>query len=323
MPNMRKSNVIAILCSDLHLRMKRPPCRSDQVDWFAVMRFYLQQLKKVAKKHDSPIICAGDIFDKWNSPAELIAFALKELPDGMYCIPGQHDLPAHNYGEMKRSAYGCLVEAGKIVDLKAPTDGIGKYVATPNAKDPRTSLYVHGFPWGHEIKPPNPLENEHDIQLAAIHAYCWTKGHLYPGADESTSIGAYRKQLIGYNAAVFGDNHKGFRAVVGNTDILNNGGFIRMKSDELDYTPSIGLLHEDGSIKRALLDTSIDVFETLAAKEDLDDFDMSSFMRGLEALAEGEMNFTEAVERYLKEHTNEITEGTENIVREIITYDTK
>jgi hypothetical protein len=120
-----KAEPIAVLCSDIHLSLKQPPCRAD--DWLSVQKGYLVQLKSLAcaakelwlgnrntTGRPIPILCAGDIFDKWNSPPELIRFALEHLPDGMICVPGQHDLPNHSFEEIHRSAYGVLREAGKI-----------------------------------------------------------------------------------------------------------------------------------------------------------------------------------------------------------------
>ena len=54
------------------------------------MQRSLEQIRDLQKEFDCPVICAGDIFDKWNSPPELINFAYDNLPE-IYAIPGQHD----------------------------------------------------------------------------------------------------------------------------------------------------------------------------------------------------------------------------------------
>ena len=117
---MKKPHRIAILCSDLHLSLQRPACRADD-DWMGVQAGYLNQLKQLAVDSNYsfgtlPIAFAGDLFDKWNVQPELINFALEHLPDGMICVPGQHDLPNHRLDQVHRSGYGVLVAAGKIVD---------------------------------------------------------------------------------------------------------------------------------------------------------------------------------------------------------------
>ena len=125
MPPMQEPNAIAILCSDLHLSLTKPACRADK-DWMEVQAHYLKQLEDTAG--NLPIFCAGDIFDRWNAPPELINFALRNLPDDMLCVPGQHDLPNHRLDEKHRSGYGVLSNAGKIEDLsnkKHPYHGMG------------------------------------------------------------------------------------------------------------------------------------------------------------------------------------------------------
>lgn len=300
MPNVRpeimnKPKRIAILCSDLHLSLQRPTCRADD-DWLAVQAHYLEQLRKAAYSvsGDLPVLCAGDIFDRWNPPPELIVFALENLPDGMICVPGQHDLPNHRLDQMYRSAYGVLHIAGKIIDV----------AGTIICEDDVT---ITGFGWGDEL---HPKEGDFDgLHIALVHKYCWMKDHKYPGAPEDCKLSIHRKSLRGYDAIAFGDNHKGFLA---KGNIINCGGFIRRKSDEIDYRPAIGILYSDGSIEREFLDTSIDKFHE---KEELakgSTFDLKEFIDGLESLGEQDLNFREAVENHLR--SEEVDDEVKSII---------
>ena len=121
---MSTAPVIALLVGDIHLSAKAPLCRAKEPDWFEAMARPLMELvdlqKQIGKESDGipPILCAGDVFDRWNSPPELINFALEYLPPQMYSIPGQHDLPNHNYNEIDRSAYWTLVAANKITNVE-------------------------------------------------------------------------------------------------------------------------------------------------------------------------------------------------------------
>jgi len=306
MPIMRKSNVIAVLVSDIHLSLKAPICRDPSVDWFETMAFYLKQLDVEAIKHNHvPIVCAGDIFDRWNCNNEVVNFALDHLPI-MYAVPGQHDLPTHNYEEMHRSAYGTLVRAGRI---KMIIPGAPTYWNS-------TKLVLWGFPWGDEVTPlVTPLEG---INIAVVHEYCWQKGSSYPGAPKGNKLAGFKNKLKGYDAALFGDNHKGFLAECNGIDVLNNGGFMRRKSDEKNYQPCIGLLYDDGSIERVPLDTSIDKFVEISEAEEACDFEMESFISELESLGESGLDFIETLERYLLENKKDITTGTENEIRKAI-----
>src|SRR5690554_6947876 len=249
---MRKSPVIAILCSDLHLSEKPPVARSAEPDWWAAMLRPIKQLKAAQDKYNAPILCAGDVFDKWKSSPELINFALEHLPE-MYAIPGQHDLPLHNYEDIDKSAFGTLVRAGKLHLL---TPGKATHIGDPELG--RCFIAV-GFPWGAPIQSHERKRHlESYLHIAVVHAYIWTKGTGFPGAPEEKSLAGYAEALDGYDVALFGDNHKPFLARSGKCRVFNHGGFMCRKSDEMNHQPAIGLLRACGEIDLHDLDVSAD-----------------------------------------------------------------
>lgn len=286
MPTVPKSNPIAVLVSDIHLSTLKPICRADK-DWMEVQARYLAQLADIAREDELPILVAGDIFDRWNPTPELIHFALEHLPDDVITIPGQHDLPSHRLDLMHRSGYGVLVKAGKIRDA-----------SHGNTLQLR-GFNLNGFGWEQEIKPP-PLVVSGRMNVALIHRYFWMKDKGYPGAPESNLVSAYTKQLKGYQVAVTGDNHTFFTGYAGDCLVWNCGGFIRRKSDEIYRQPSVGVLHDDGTIERVKLDTSGDQFEDLPEKKEETPFNMREFIAGLEELGEHGLNYKETVENHLR-----------------------
>jgi len=194
---------IAIAIADLHLSLLPPACRADK-DWMGVQAGYLQQVKEIAcneltRRHPGPeclpILCAGDIFDKWNVPPELINFALEHLPDDMMCVPGQHDLPLHRTDLMHRSGYGVLKQAGKIRDLSSgePYDA--------------STCVVRGFGWEQEVVPLKKRLNSKP-HIALIHRYVFlNRGTAFPNAPAEASFGKLEKVLRTYDAVCIGDNH--------------------------------------------------------------------------------------------------------------------
>lgn len=167
------------------------------------MAGYLGQLRGLSEGHGTPgnplpVICAGDIFDRYNAGPELINFALAYLPR-MYAIPGQHDLPHHSYEDIRKSAYWTLVEAGKILNLE-PGKPVGVGV-----------MQLWGFPWGTPVEPC-PETPHLGIDVAVVHQYVWMKEHGYPGAPEENRVKNFLGKIVGYDAVVVGDNHKGFKA---------------------------------------------------------------------------------------------------------------
>jgi len=286
-------DVLAVVCSDLHLSHKPPAARiiPEGLTWYDIQASYLRQLAGHAGRYKAPIFYAGDIFDKPNPSAECINFALEYLPQG-YAVPGQHDMPYHNHHDINKSAYWTLCIARLLTDLKP-----GELYCI----DEDTELYAMGFPWGWDLTPIK--RNEHGTYLAVIHDYCWKEGFGYPDAPSNEYISTYEKQLRGFNAAVFGDNHKGF--VVNKkegTSIFNCGTFMRRKADEFYYTPQIGLLLSDGTFQSVPLDVSKDKFVrpdklgTLLSDKNIDDF--ADFITELNDLYHKTFDFQELVKQY-------------------------
>ena len=194
----RQALVVAV--SDLHLSHQAPSFRSGEPDWYGAMARSIGVLSKFISTVNSPgmppvVVYPGDVFDKWNPGPELINFAIKHLPKG-WAVPGNHDLPHHNYGGKDRSAYWTLVECGVLQDL-AP--GVATGAGLVN---------LWGFPWGTEVHPPQPSSLVPDV--AVIHAYVWKRGCGHPQADPADKVIGWKARVRGYAAAFFGDNHLGF-----------------------------------------------------------------------------------------------------------------
>ena len=285
---MREEDIVAILCSDIHLSHKPPTARSAEPDWYAAMARPLREIRNLAKEYETQIICAGDIFDRWNSPPELINFALKEMP-GMISIPGQHDLPNHSLEEIHRSAYWTLVKARKLLHIDIE-------VTVADHPKARPTLCLHPFPWGEEVKPLTEKTRSDVIHIAVIHEYCWIEDHCYPGAPDEQNLGKRTKQLKGYSASVWGDNHKGF--VRG--DVCNCGTLMRRTIDEIDYRPFVGLLRADRTIDRHYLDISEDKFLEPEKVIESEMSDLSEFIEELKTLGPDSLDFRTAVEQYIE-----------------------
>jgi hypothetical protein len=288
---MKVKHPILIVCADLHLSLKPPVCRADD-DWREVQAGYLKQLTdlsfKLGKELWLPVVIAGDIFDRWNASPELLTFAFQHLPPVVFAVPGQHDLPNHRTDEMHRSGYGVLVEAKRIIDLD-------EYV------DPNHHYSLHGFGWGKDIKPFLDDKHPHKcVHIAVVHKYIWTVEHAYPGAPEDAHAGMFMPKLKGYDVAVFGDNHKGFSMKLKTgTQLLNCGGFMRRRSDEIDSHPQVGVIYDDGSVETVKLNIACDRFKAPEEMIRVMDVDMRAFADQLEQLGEHGLDFREIVKRSL------------------------
>jgi len=279
--------------------------RTAEKEWYDVMRRQLRELKAVAQLcGDAPIVCAGDIVHRWQQPPELINFMLQELPD-MYAVRGQHDLPYHSHDLIERSAYWSMVLARRITDIS------DKGVYLPNGGSP---ILIMGCAYPGEFGDASFSVKQHPaeaVKLAVVHRYCWMTGNSHVKALPRDNAGRQIELLkkCGFTAAVFGDNHKGFLKVQKGFHLFNSGTFIVRNSDEVGYTPQIGLLLKDGSIVPWMLDVSQDQY-----LEGLEDFDyieaeqvgskeLAELIDQCESKADGRWDFREAVLTALKKTT--------------------
>jgi len=296
-----KAEVIAILLADIHLSLKAPLWRSAEPDWLEAQYRPLAEVRELQEKYKCPVICAGDIFDRnkkiadgWDAPAELINYAINYLPE-MYAIPGQHDLPNHQYDDIHRSAYQTLVEVGKIKDLKpSGVTTVGEH------------LVLSAFPPGYEIKSMSGCKDdrdEGDVWIAIVHQYRCIDGKDYPTAPEKAYLNRRENNLCGYDVIVYGDNHKGFLTKVNlGATVFNCGTLMRRKSDEIDYKPQVGLLLKSGEVASHYLDISkdkhLDVVD-MALKEEEADLNLTDFFDGLGKLGKTALDFKDAMKEFL------------------------
>lgn len=302
-----EKKAVAVLTSDWHLKDKPPIARSCETNWMKVQKGYIGQILQLSKVNDGcPVIIAGDVFDKWNSSAYLINHTISWLiGSNIWAIPGQHDIPNHQYRQLDRSAYWTLVEAGIVKHL------------SPNIPIEEKGITIYPFPWGYEVKPFKSASSSLSLHIAVVHAYIWKEGCSYTGAEKKTRVKSWLKKLNGYDIGAFGDNHKGF--VLPNdkmTTIVNCGGMQRLTVDQIDYRPFATLVYDNGAVKKHYLDTSLDTFSELGKEirnlEDKLKLDLSGFIEKLAETMDNGVNFERAVTRYVEK--NELKSGVKGMI---------
>lgn len=285
-PKMPKRVPLAVCVADIHATLKPPVARSKEKDWKRTLRGYFEQLKDIS--NGMPIICAGDVFDKWNAPVELVNFLIHYMPQ-MISVAGNHDCPNHQYRDLDKSAYWTLVQAGTIKNL------------TPNLPETlvtSTPITLWGFPAGFEV---TPCEHPHDLtlEIAVVHSMIWTAETTFTNAPEDRRLKAYKNKLSGYDIAIFGDNHKPFMHWIaeGKTKVYNCGAFIRRTTKELEHRPSVGVIYSDGAMERQYLDITGDVIEDnhITRRKEVENAKAEVFIDNLKHLSDTKISFREAV----------------------------
>lgn len=281
---------IAVLCSDVHLSHTPPLARSRESDWYEAMSRPLLELRDLARDDRClPVLCGGDLFDRWSCPPRLITFATKRLPSNFYSVMGQHDMPYHSWEQRESSAFWTLVVSGTI-KLSSGWRGDGK-------------MAWRGFQWGEEIVPmdrePDPV-----VTICIAHQYVWMgiDGRAAnPVLDRRDNhVRVLTGKLAGYDVALFGDNHRGFlgRMMRKRPYVFNAGTLLRRHADERDYAPMVGVLFEDGSVEPYHLDTTQDVFDSSETVREAERvmLNFDSFLDELQKLGETGLDFRRAVE---------------------------
>ena len=277
--------VIAICAADLHLSSKKPACRSGEEDWFAAMARPLRELKNLQRKYACPILLAGDVFHRYDPNPELINWTIREMPDRVIAVPGNHELPNHRLEDIKKSAFWTLVEAGKI-----------RYSTEPMTIPGKVPLIIHPFPFGVPIKS---LLHPHDLglEIALVHEYVWDlEGHRECKEEEHST--KFMKKCSGYDVMIIGDNHTHFWVRSPKQFLFNCGAFIRRRADERNHRPCVGLIHANGHVHRYFLDISKDQFNEDEEKKTLfKDLDISEFLKEMDHLVDKGQDFFDAANR--------------------------
>jgi len=308
-PDRKDTDIAAIVIGDVHLQKKPPKARSAEPDWFAAMKRPLDQIHEILERKecvDAEVLYVGDIVNHWDSSAELINFALENLPKG-FSIAGQHDLPNHNIKDIKRSAYWTLVKAGHLEHLPSNLMiSINQHIS------------VQGFSWKEKLGLNDP-PRDNVIYIALVHKYIWqSKYNAYRGAPKKNHVAKLAKKLEGFDIAYFGDNHIPFAGNGDNPMIVNCGSLMCRNTDQRNHEPMINFIHYDGSISWESLDTSEDKWLTMdeLRKQLPSTIDLRGLTERLIKLGKKPKNFIDLLEKIIR--SKEVGKSVKRIIRELI-----
>lgn len=231
----------AILTADIELRSFQPTCRTD--DHWQAQEKKIKWLKRLAKRHECPILDAGDLFDKKykSHPShELLCWAIENLPTPFYTIPGNHDLPGKSIENYSNSAMAVLEKAQVVIVPKKITQLLWI----------EQSPYVHlySYPWGVDFKEEQPEKGYFNIAL--VHAMVYEEFEPFPGC-----VGYSAKELMSllpdFDLIVSGHNHQTFVREEKGRILVNPGSLMRNDADQIDHKPCVFLWYsEDNTIEQ-------------------------------------------------------------------------
>ncbi len=276
----------AILCGDLHIRETVPQSRID--DYLAAQDRKLEFLRKLQLKYDCPIFDAGDVFDTWRCSHGLTAYAIQNLPNQIYTIPGNHDLPSLSLDKFNKSPINVLYTAGDIYCLFPPNDSEGG-----------DYLYYKGFPWG--TKPHDLKEKiKSKIKIALCHYFVYEDEGV-PGVESERGIDLL-KRLKSFDLIVTGHNHKSFVVEYKGRLLVNPGSMMRMAADQFDHKPRVYLWYAESNTVEPIyfpIEPSENVLsrEHITVKEESNEM-LESFVSRLKEGYEVSLSYKDNLEKY-------------------------
>lgn len=106
-----------LITADWHIRGDRPRCRTDE-NWLESQREDVAAVEKVARKHRVDAVwILGDLFHQPRCATEAVNMVLGALNSlrnvcPVRILPGNHDLPYHDYGNIHACSLGIVFQAG-------------------------------------------------------------------------------------------------------------------------------------------------------------------------------------------------------------------
>ncbi|MFP4025770.1 MAG: metallophosphoesterase family protein [Thiohalospira sp.] len=265
----------AILTADWHLREDIPDCRTD--DFETAQWDKIRFISDLQKKHNCPVLHAGDLFHHWKPSPRLITLAIRYLPDNFYTIYGQHDLPQHNIQLSEKCGINTLIEAGKIKLLDGcHWDQVPEYESFM-------------------------IDNK---KILVWHIMTYTGVAPWPGCVAPQSMKLLKKYPQ-FDLILTGDNHKPFTVVYKKRLHVNPGNITRQAADQINYHPRIYLWYiETNTVEAVYLPISDGVIskEHLERKQKRDNR-IEAFVERLNTEWESGISFEENLQRF-KQNNN-------------------
>jgi predicted phosphodiesterase len=211
---------------------------------------------------------------------------MQHLPNEIYVIYGQHDLPQHSLELSHKSSIDTLVEAGKVKILPE----------------------CH---YGQEPNKGSLLFPVSEKKILVWHHMTYT-APPFPGATGGNAIDILKK--YSYDLLVTGDNHQSFSVEYQGRLLVNPGSLTRQTADQIDFQPRVVLWYaETNTIEWVNIPIQKDVItrEHIEVKEKHDER-ISAFISRLNDDWQVELSFEENLKRFFD--ANQVRESVKQII---------
>jgi len=289
----------AILTADWHLREDQPVCRTD--DFWREQWNKVEFISELQEKYDCPVIHAGDLFNHWKPSPYLLSQTIERIPDSLWTIYGNHDLPQHNMELSIKSGVHTLNKAQVLHTFSF-------------IKELVKGWEVDGIHWN-EI-PIDKTEVNEKTRILVWHVMNYQK-KPWPGCTDPMA-GKLLRKYPRYNLIVTGHNHQAFVEEYEGRLLVNPGSLTRHAADQVDFRPRVYLWWEqENKVEPVYLPIKIGVISREHIKKvEERDGRIEAFISRLDEDWEATMNFEENLEQFAK--TNKVRTKVMDIVYKAI-----
>ncbi len=288
-----------ILWSDVHIMEKNPVARLDLytevIQWKKLL-----VVKELQKQFGCPVLCGGDLFDKWKVSPELLSKTMKYLPKNLYTVYGQHELPEHNLSLAYKSATHTLETSGhlKIVN-PASTYFAAKEANSKSIKAPFHT--VNGASWGEDL-PTSLVKNTQQRLIGVMHRFVWEEKEVF-SQDNTRAINILKKYPM-YDLILTGDNHKPFVVEYKGRLLVNPGSFFRITAGQINHRPRVYLYYAEPN---TVYPYYIPINENAVSREHLEEKEerkqrVGAFIAGWDTDLGDSVNFEKNLKTFLEKN---------------------
>lgn len=285
----------AIFTADNHFRLTKPVAWKEgylEEQWGSLLF-----IEALAEQYGVDIYCAGDFFDKWSVPPELLSQLIKRMHRRWHVIYGDHDIPSKNLKFVNKSALYTLWTAGKV-NIVTGGNGVDKN-DHKLPKHQQCSAIIGGR------------------KVLLWHVLTWKNELPYPGC-ENKSAKQLLKRYPQFDCIVTGDNHKPFVQKYQGRILVNCGSMMRISADQIDYKPAVWLYDAK---KNDVEPCYLPIAKNVISREHIDTKNkinerIEAFVSSLDKDIDIEMSFEKNLELFMKK--NKTKKGVKNIINKYV-----
>lgn len=204
-----------IISADYHLRPTQPRCRTNE-NWRVSQTSVLRQIVKYANEYKAKLGIVGDIFHTAKVPPwveNLFLRYMQKVAEGVYAIPGNHDLPYHSIKSLYESSFGVISQGNNIRSLTELGQTI--YYGT------------------------DEIVGTAETGLLFLHTLVFPDEKSIPPNTTAKTAAQLLEEHPDHKWIFTGDMHRSFHFEKNGRHVVNPGCILRQTADLVNYQPVV------------------------------------------------------------------------------------